>query len=96
MKRVKGGSSGFAANEIRGDWFKWQAHYGGIAVSPDAIREVVAYIDNQRRHHADGTTQTEWEETYSEYEVEVAASALEPIPESKFGPHSCGQWPTDA
>ena len=76
MKQVKGGSSVFAAKEIRCDWFKWQAHYGACAVSPSAIPQVVAYIANQKQHHADGSIRTEWEEAYDEYEVAEAEPAF--------------------
>jgi REP element-mobilizing transposase RayT len=36
--------------------FEWQTGYGAFSVSPKEIERVIAYISNQRRHHADGTT----------------------------------------
>jgi hypothetical protein len=53
-----------------GDWFQWQAHYGAVAISPEEIKTVVAYIANQKRHHAEGSLRPEWEKTFDEYEVE--------------------------
>jgi REP element-mobilizing transposase RayT len=36
--------------------FEWQTGYGAFSVSPREIERVMAYIANQRQHHADGTT----------------------------------------
>ena len=36
--------------------FAWQTGYGAFSVSPKEVERVIAYISNQRRHHADGTT----------------------------------------
>jgi putative transposase len=75
LKRVKGASSHFISQEwLNGDWFAWQAHYAALAVEPDRIDQVVAYIANQKQHHANNTTLPAWEETCEEYDVEEEAT----------------------
>jgi REP element-mobilizing transposase RayT len=76
MKRVKGGSSRFASQELHdGQWFQWQTHYGAFAVSFDEVDAVIAYIAHQKQHHADGAIRADWEQTYDEYDIEAEASA---------------------
>jgi putative transposase len=36
--------------------FRWQQGYGAFSVSRPLIARATAYVLNQRRHHADGTT----------------------------------------
>lgn len=56
MEQVKGSSSHFASEELlAGEWFAWQEGYGAISVSPADKKKVIAYINNQKRHHAEGT-----------------------------------------
>ena len=71
MKRVKGGSSRFISEQLRpGEWFRWQENYAVFAVSWSHRKRVVAYIENQKQHHADGTLWEEAEETYEEYDTD--------------------------
>ena len=71
MKRVKGSSSRFATQHLRGgEFFEWQAHYGAFGVSPENVAAVVAYINGQKQHHADGSIRPEWETTYEETDIE--------------------------
>lgn len=53
---AKGASSRWL-NERLGDYeaFRWQGRYGAFSVSPHERSRVVAYIQNQERHHAEGT-----------------------------------------
>ena len=61
MKQIKEASSRFAgAKDIP---FKWQAGYGLRCMSLSHLREAVPYIENQKRHHADGTLWPDWEPT---------------------------------
>ena len=70
MKQVKGGSSRFVSEQLRqGEWFQWQAHYGAIGVCPGHIDAVIDYINNQKQHHQNKTTQPDWEETFTEYDI---------------------------
>ncbi len=70
MKFVKGSSSRFVSQELRrGGWFNWQNHYGAKAVCPDALDTCIRYIANQKQHHADGTTDNEWERVYTEHDL---------------------------
>ena len=69
LKRVKGSSSHFVSQELlHGDWFAWQEHYAALAVEPDRVEQVIAYIATQKQHHTDGTTFPAWEETFEEYD----------------------------
>ncbi len=56
MQKVKGASSGFARKVLLADGvFSWQHGYGAFSVSPESIPSVVAYINNQKNHHAGET-----------------------------------------
>jgi putative transposase len=70
MKSIKGSSSRFISQELKPDgFFKWQAHFGAKAVCPDALDNCVRYINNQKQHHAEGTTISDWERTFIDYDV---------------------------
>ena len=70
IKFVKGSSSRFVSQELRGgDWFAWQNHYGAKAVCPDTLEACIRYIVNQKQHHADNTTDDEWEQVYIEHDL---------------------------
>jgi putative transposase len=64
MKQIKGASS-HAIRPEAGGTFGWQEDYGISSFSKRHLPQVVAYIENQRRHHAD---QTLW-------------AAIEPFPD---------------
>ena len=72
MKSVKGSSSRFVSAELKpGDLFDWQDHYGAFSVSPRERGKIVAYIENQKQHHAEGTLYPNAEETEEESDVEM-------------------------
>jgi REP element-mobilizing transposase RayT len=59
IPRIVGILKGFSSHAIdhgllpeRG--FRWQRGYSVFSVSPSAVHTVVAYIENQKRHHAPG------------------------------------------
>jgi REP element-mobilizing transposase RayT len=54
VQRLKGVSS-HRVNQSGGDAFKWQQDYGIVSFSESKLPTVVAYIQNQRAHHADNT-----------------------------------------
>jgi len=75
MRHVKGGSSRFVPKRLTpGSWFAWQGSYGAFSVSPAYIPKVVAYIQNQKQHHTDGTLYPNAEET-NEIVLSVPAQA---------------------
>src|SRR5437764_1408676 len=54
---AKGASSRWMNEEADlPDHFQCQGRYGAISVSPHERSKVIAYIQNQERHHADGST----------------------------------------
>ncbi len=75
MRHVKGGSSRFVSETLRpGNWFQWQASYGVFAVEPKNRDKLIAYINNQKQHHADGTTWATVEATSSDLSVPAKAA----------------------
>ena len=75
VRHIKGGSSRFVSRRlIPGSWFAWQGSYGAFSVSQANISKVVAYIQNQKQHHAEGTLYPNAEETNETY-LSVPAQA---------------------
>jgi putative transposase len=71
-KQLKGSSSHFFNEVLQPEMpFKWQGSYGAFTVSRWDVDRIVAYVKNQKQHHADATVLPEWEETYED----VAPSA---------------------
>ena len=62
MKQLKGSSSRFVTQEFHLA-FEWQVGYGVFSLSADAVDPVVAYVLNQKAHHANRTLIDHWEET---------------------------------
>ncbi len=58
---LKGASSRFATRDLNLPAFRWQGAYSARSVSPQGTGDVCAYIEDQKRHHADKTTYHEWE-----------------------------------
>ena len=62
-KQVKGNSSTFARKDLfDGDAFSWQEGYAAFSVTPNHVPKVKSYVQNQKHHHAEGTTVALWEE----------------------------------
>jgi putative transposase len=79
MQHIKGGSLRLISKTLKpGEWFKWQRHYAGFSVAIRDRRKVIAYIENQKQHHAEGTLWPEAEETFEEYELDTTADDSEP------------------
>ena len=54
--QVKGNSSHFANHELAlSDTFAWQAEYGVMSFDARQLAKMVAYVRDQRLHHAQGT-----------------------------------------
>ena len=71
-KQLKGSSSHFFNEVLQPEMpFKWQGSYGAFTVSRWDVDRIVAYVKNQKQHHADATLLPEWEEAYED----VASSA---------------------
>ena len=74
MRHVKGGSSRFVSETLRpGEWFRWQASYGVFCVEPKNRSKLIAYIANQKHHHAQGSTWPSMEATGRETPVPAKA-----------------------
>ena len=69
MNYVKGVSSHFVHDQLPGDLpFRWQEGYGVFSISPNQVSRVLAYIEGQKRHHAENSLHNQWEETDEEYQ----------------------------
>jgi REP element-mobilizing transposase RayT len=56
IKKLKGSSAHLVTHQLAaGQFFKWQAGYGAVSVSPRHLTQVTNYIERQREHHARGT-----------------------------------------
>ncbi len=65
--QVKGNSSYFVNHSLDLETqFAWQGGYGAVSFGGNALYDVVRYIKNQRRHHAERTLLTMLERTTSE------------------------------
>jgi REP element-mobilizing transposase RayT len=67
MQQVKGVSSALV-NDLRHQTgaFRWQEGFAAFSVCRPHTGKVVAYVENQKRHHAEGTTWQSLEETDEE------------------------------
>jgi putative transposase len=56
MQQLKGSSSHFVNHLASTDQrFEWQEGYGALTFSKRDLPRIVAYIDRQKEHHAQGT-----------------------------------------
>ena len=63
MQQVKGVSARFANGELPLTAFlKWQEGYHVVSVSRADVPHVKHYIEHQKQHHTNGTSQQEWEQ----------------------------------
>ena len=51
VKELKGSSSHLVHHSTEDKFFKWQGSYGALSVSKSALKDVIAYIENQETHH---------------------------------------------
>ena len=62
VKEVKGSSSHLVTHEIKpGEFFKWQGAYSAFTIRKSDVLTLKAYIQNQKRHHAEQSIISEWE-----------------------------------
>ena len=56
VKQLKGSSTHLVTHKfVPGGFFKWQAGYGAVTVSPRHLDQASNYISRQREHHAANT-----------------------------------------
>lgn len=71
-KSLKGASSTWARQVIRphlplsAEPFDWQDNYACFSLSRSHLSRAIAYVQNQKRRHAEKCLWAEWEETYEE------------------------------
>ncbi len=64
VKGIKGASSRHMVLTFPHKFFKWQGSYGATTVSPNALRKVIEYIENQKQHHTSRALHNAWETTH--------------------------------
>ena len=68
---IKGGSSGWIQETIPGmKGFGWQDGYGAFTVSKSDVPALIAYIQDQRKHHRTKTFQEEYRELLKRHGIE--------------------------
>lgn len=65
-ERIKGASSHFANDQLRDDTFRWQPGYGVLTFSKRDLTQIVAYVVNQKSHHAERRLSTKMERSGEE------------------------------
>lgn len=69
MNQIKDVSSHFVPDHLSDrPAFRWQEGYGVLSVGPNQVRNVLAYIGDQKRHHSDNSLHDRWEETGEDYQ----------------------------
>ena len=64
-KQVKGATSHLVTHVLEPrEFFKWQGAYGAFTLRKSEVPQVIAYIKNQKQHHADGLLDDELERIF--------------------------------
>jgi len=78
-KQLKGNSSHFLGKEFEGYWPGWQTEYGVVGFGDKSLSRVVAYVNNQDRHHREERLWLEFEKGVdTPFSTPTTASALSP------------------
>ena len=63
VQKIKGSTSHLMTHELAPDApFCWQVGYGAFSLRREDARVVRSYIQNQKEHHARGTSDPTWEQ----------------------------------
>jgi putative transposase len=77
VKQLKGASSHFVNQVLTPvQPFKWQGFYGAFSVSRWDVERIMAYIQQQKEHHKDGTLSSELEAVSEEVKPEQPEGLL--------------------
>ena len=74
VQYIKGSSSKWIIETVGA--FFWQEGYGALSVSASQTADVVRYIQNQRAHHANKTSEEEFVEFLQKYGVSYEQAHL--------------------
>ncbi|HZT44304.1 MAG TPA: IS200/IS605 family transposase [Chthonomonadaceae bacterium] len=67
MNQIKGVSSHCVHEQLPGhEAFRWQEGYGVFSMGLNQVGRAIAYVQNQKRHHANKTLWPQWEEAEEE------------------------------
>jgi putative transposase len=55
VKHVKGSSSRFMNRAVLNQEFAWQQEYGVFSLGGKQLEQAIAYVNNQKQHHANTT-----------------------------------------
>ncbi len=71
MQFVKSGSSAWInKNKIKNNRFEWQEGYGAFSYAKSQLKNVIAYINNQEKHHAKKSFREEYIEHLEKFEID--------------------------
>lgn len=69
VQTVKVVSNKFAKKELGWKNFKWQRGYGAFTYSPEALPNLIAYIERQEEHHRKKTFRQEFVQLLERHQV---------------------------
>lgn len=65
VKEIKGSTSHLITHVIKPDAeFKWQGAYGAFTIRKSEVARVKAYVENQKKHHAENRLESELENVF--------------------------------
>ena len=71
MQDVKGSSSKWVnEKKFTRTRFEWQEGYGAFSYGKSQIKDVIAYIENQEKHHKKTTFKEEYLEFLEKFEID--------------------------
>ena len=69
IQLIKGGSSKWINDHLRGRPFAWQDGYAVFSIGISQAEATVRYINNQERHHKRMTAEEEWERMLAKHGI---------------------------
>jgi REP element-mobilizing transposase RayT len=71
VREIKKSSNEYVrANRFTKDKFQWQEGFGAFSCCPSSLEHVIAYIKNQKQHHAINKFQDEYQEFLKEHDID--------------------------
>ncbi len=66
-KEIKGSTSHLITHVMKPDGeFKWQGAYGAFTIRKSEVASVKAYVENQKKHHAENRIEAELENVFED------------------------------
>jgi REP element-mobilizing transposase RayT len=78
VQLIKGGSSKWINDHLRGRGFAWQDAYAAFSIGISQVEKTVRYIDNQERHHKRMTAADELERMLERHGITPRVDSVVP------------------